>query len=92
MNESVAKAINRSLKEKPREYLIAKTGVGRMVKKAFDKVGLPGIGVNEIRHSQITELVKKNPGEANVKRVAAQFKHSPIMTLRYFRGEAPSDD
>ena len=91
LNESIAKAIAKSLKENPREYLIAKTGVGKMVKKAFEKVGFDGVGVNEVRHSQITDLLKKNPSEANVKRVAEQFKHSPMMTLRYYRGEDPND-
>jgi len=62
------------------------------VKEAFASVGLKGVGVNEIRHSQITDLIKGNPSEANVKRVSLMMKHSPTMTLRYYRGKTIPDD
>ena len=91
LNDTIANTIAKSLKDNPREYLVAKTGVGRLVKKAFEEVGLPGVGVNEIRHSQITDLLKKKQGEAHVNHVARLFKHSPTMTLRYVRGENPND-
>ena len=94
LTPAIAKKIDQSLKDKPRQYLIRKTGVGARVKEAFGAVGLPGIGVNEIRHAQITELLDGNPGEANVRRVAKKFKHSPAMTLRYYRSKTspPTED
>ena len=92
LNGPIASAIAKSLKENPREYLVAQKDVGRFVKTVFEKVGLPGVGVNEIRHSQITDLLKNKQGEAHVNRVARMFKHSPTMTLRYVRGEDPDDD
>jgi len=85
--DSIAKRIATSLKENPRDFLIREKGVGDYVKRTFAKVGLDGIGVNEIRHSQISSMLRANPGAAAVARVASQFKHSPEMTLKYYRGE-----
>eukprot|EP00873_Tetraselmis_striata_P022521 jgi/Tetstr1/442785/TSEL_030869.t1 len=79
-----------SLKRKPRKKLFP-ARVGRRVAAAFEDVGLD-VGVNTIRHSWITTLIGSNPSEANVRRVAAKFKHKPVMSLRYFRGAPPSEE
>eukprot|EP00873_Tetraselmis_striata_P027956 jgi/Tetstr1/448220/TSEL_035508.t1 len=79
-----------SLKRKPRKNLFP-ARVGRRVAAAFEDVGLD-VGVNTIRHSWITTLIGSNPSEANVRRVAAKFKHKPVMSLRYFRGAPPSEE
>eukprot|EP00873_Tetraselmis_striata_P045981 jgi/Tetstr1/466245/TSEL_010801.t1 len=74
-----------SLKRKPRKKLFP-ARVGRRVDVGVD------VGVNTIRHSWITTLIGSNPSEANVRRVAAKFKHKPVMSLRYFRGAPPSEE
>eukprot|EP00873_Tetraselmis_striata_P027981 jgi/Tetstr1/448245/TSEL_035533.t1 len=79
-----------SLKRKPRKKLFP-ARVGRRVAAAFEDVGLD-VGVNTIRHSWITTLIGSNPSEANVRRVAAKFKHKAVMSLRYFRGAPPSEE
>eukprot|EP00873_Tetraselmis_striata_P001697 jgi/Tetstr1/421961/TSEL_012860.t1 len=79
-----------SLERKPRKKLFP-ARVGRRVAAAFEDVGLD-VGVNAIRHSWITTLIGSNPSEANVRRVAAKFKHKPVMSLRYFRGAPPSEE
>ena len=87
LTEGLAGIIRRSLAEKPREFLLGKGSAGRIVKRAFEAVGLPSIGVNPIRHSLITDLLRTSgAGAANIRRVAHMFRHSPEMTTRYVRG------
>ena len=92
LTEGLAGIIRRSLAEKRREYLIGKGSAGRVLKRAFEGAGLPGIGVNTLRHSLITDLLREGgAGAANIRRVAHMFRHSPEMTTRYVRGETPPD-
>ena len=77
--------------EKPREFLFGNKRAGQIVQDAFKAVGLKGIGINTLRHSLITNLLKPEnggPGAANVNRVAKRFRHSGQLTLRYVAGEA----
>ena len=93
LSREAADIVRRSLREKPREFLLNRSRGGVMVTKAFDKVGMPGIGVNTIRHSAITDLLRRGgPGAANIRRVAKMFRHSEAMTTRYVRGELPTGD
>lgn len=91
LNAANAKLISDSLRKNRRTTLFPMR-VGRRVTKTFADAGLPGVGVNSIRHSWITKLLGNNPSEANVNRIAAKFKHSPTMTLRYFRNGEQSND
>lgn len=65
--------------------------MGGRVAKTFSSVGIPAIGVRAIIHSWITNLLGKNPSEANVRRFAKRFKHNPTTTLRYFQGGPPPE-
>jgi hypothetical protein len=92
LSKESADLIKSSLRqEKPREFLFGKKRAGQIVHGAFKAVGLNGIGVNTLRHSQITNLLKPEnggPGATNVNRIAKQFRHSGQLTLRYVAGEA----
>jgi hypothetical protein len=81
-----AKLIDASLAKNPRTKLF-KRGVGTRVSRTFKTARHPQIGVNVIRHSWITNLLGNNPSEANIRKIAERFKHSPTMTTRYFRGD-----
>eukprot|EP00873_Tetraselmis_striata_P006190 jgi/Tetstr1/426454/TSEL_016755.t1 len=92
VNSGTAKLLAESLRREPRDELFTRTRIGRRVADVIADVGLPGVGVNAIRHSWITHLLRGNPSEANIRRTVAKFKHSPAMTTRYFWGaRAPAE-
>ena len=86
LNAPVAKLLDASLRRDPRPYLLHKTGESARVSALFQEAGLGKLGVREIRRSHITARMRRNPGAKGLEAVAAEFKHSPEMTTRYYRG------
>ena len=86
LRPSTRQTIRESLAMKPRRYLLGKATVSKLIKRAFEAVGMPTVsGVTAIRHSRISHEMRKNPSPANMKKVALKHKHDPRTSHQYFR-------
>jgi hypothetical protein len=85
------KVLDKWLKAKKPKYLLGnnKESTGKILRRAL------GVGVLDIRHSMISELVNTgdNAGtEARLREIAPMFKHNWTMTTRYYRNTDTEED
>lgn len=85
LSKAIREMIEASLDDQPRAHLLWGSPLSPVLKKAYAQVGIKITGTNSFRHAFITEMIKNNPSAKNVARVAKIFKHSPDMTMKYFR-------
>jgi hypothetical protein len=83
--------LDKWLKAKKPKYLLGnnKETTGNILRRAL------GVGVLDIRHIMISELVNTgdNAGtEARLREIAPMFKHNWTMTTRYYRNTDTEED
>jgi site-specific recombinase XerD len=93
LKPGTATLVREFIAKQPRKYLVGKVSLSKILKRAFNAVGLDDVdSVMDIRHSMLTHMLNGNASLAHVTRVAKKFKHDVKTALAYVRVTKSGND